>query len=116
MTETRLQQELMAWLKREHPDAHAHTFHVPNGGGRSKAQGHNLKLMGVKSGVPDLLCILPNGNHKGLALELKIGKGRLSDSQVEWLDRFDSQGWYACSATGMEQAKLAFEIYLGKTA
>lgn len=113
MTETRLQQELMAWLKREHPDAHAHTFHVPNGGGRSKAQGHTMKLMGVKSGVPDLLCILPNENHKGLALELKIGKGRLSDSQVEWIERFASNGWMAGAAVGLDNAKRAFETYLG---
>lgn len=34
-------------------------FHVPNGGGRSKAEAGILKAMGVLAGVPDLFVIGP---------------------------------------------------------
>lgn len=58
-------------------------FHVPNGGKRSKAQAGIFKAMGVKAGVPDLVfwgmpaCPLA-------FVELKIGDGRLSTSQIDF--------------------------------
>ncbi|MGJ8686114.1 MAG: VRR-NUC domain-containing protein [Spongiibacteraceae bacterium] len=112
MTETRLQQELMSWLKRNYPMAAEHTFHVPNGGGRSSREGQTLKLMGVKPGVPDLLCTLATPKHRGFALELKIDSGKPSPKQIEWKQRLQAQGWMAVIATGMDQAQIAFEDYL----
>jgi len=44
-------------------------FHIPNGGGRSKAEAGILKAMGVLAGMPDLLVIGP-GRHV-TALEIK---------------------------------------------
>lgn len=38
-------------------------FHVPNGGGRSKAEAGILKAMGVLAGMPDLLIIGPERWH-----------------------------------------------------
>lgn len=35
-------------------------FHVPNGGGRSKAEAGILKAMGVLAGMPDLLVMGPS--------------------------------------------------------
>lgn len=55
-------------------------FHVPNGGGRSKAEAGVLKAMGVKAGVPDIY-ILHNG--KSLFIELKPPKRYLSNAQKE---------------------------------
>lgn len=34
-------------------------FHVPNGGGRSKAEGEILKRMGVMAGVADIVMLFP---------------------------------------------------------
>jgi VRR-NUC domain len=53
-------------------------FHVPNGGFRKPVEAAILKGMGVRAGVPDVICI-----HDGrtYALELKADGGRLTDSQ-----------------------------------
>lgn len=52
--------------------------HVPNGGKRSKSEAARFKAMGVKAGVPDLLIIYQGRAHW---VELKAGKGRLSEAQ-----------------------------------
>lgn len=38
-------------------------FHVPNGGGRSKAEAGILKAMGVVAGMPDLFVMGPSWVH-----------------------------------------------------
>lgn len=78
-----LHKPVAAWLDANLVDAWC--CHVPNGGGRSKAEGAAFKAMGVKPGVPDHLII-----HKGRAywIELKPEKyrnhknGGLSANQV----------------------------------
>lgn len=59
-------------------------FHVPNGGGRSKAEAGVLKAMGVKAGVPDIY-ILHEG--RSLFIELKPPKRYLSKEQKEMTRR-----------------------------
>lgn len=54
-------------------------FHVPNGGGRSKAEAGILKSMGVRAGAPDLVFVLPDG--KAAFIELKAGRGAQSIAQ-----------------------------------
>lgn len=50
-------------------------FHVPNGGGRSKAEAGILKAMGVLAGVPDLFVLGPDRNL--VAIEFKAPPRRL---------------------------------------
>jgi hypothetical protein len=54
--------------------------HIPNGLRRTKATGGRLKAMGVRPGVPDLVLWLPHGRL--LMLELKWGKGEVSEAQA----------------------------------
>lgn len=54
-------------------------FHVPNGGGRGRAEAGIFKAMGVKAGVPDLWLFYRN---KTFAIELKAGRGRHSADQI----------------------------------
>lgn len=51
--------------------------HVPNGGGRSKAEAGILKAMGVLAGMPDLLLFGPG--PKVVAIEFKAPPRRLRD-------------------------------------
>ena len=44
-------------------------FHVPNGGGRSKAEAGRFKMEGVKAGVPDIFLPVPRGNYHGIPAE-----------------------------------------------
>ena len=53
-------------------------FHVPNGGWRSRVEGAILKAIGTVAGVPDIICIFQGRVY---ALELKAGRGRLTDVQ-----------------------------------
>jgi hypothetical protein len=53
-------------------------FHVPNGGWRSRIESAILKAIGTVAGVPDLICVFQGRVY---ALELKAGRGRLTDVQ-----------------------------------
>ncbi len=84
--------------------------HVPNGGLRNKRTGAMLKRQGVKPGVPDVLifdsCMVLDDRlgtikYFGCAIELKYGKNRPSDSQLEWLDMLNQRGWYTDVAYSM---------------
>lgn len=62
-------------------------FHVPNGGSRNKVEAAKFKKMGVRAGVPDLVLPVPKGIYSGLFIEMKYDKGRLQESQKEYLLR-----------------------------
>jgi len=81
--------------------------HVPNGGKRNAATGALMKAMGAKAGVPDVLifshgCVQGHSEGFGppLAIELKVGKNKPTQSQLEWRDKLVSCGWvWACCYT-----------------
>lgn len=54
-------------------------FHPANGGYRTPVEAAILKSMGVRAGVPDIIIHFKGG--KSIFIELKSGKGRLSDHQ-----------------------------------
>ena len=64
-------------------------FHVPNGGGRSKAEAGAFKAIGVKAGVPDIYIL-----HRGrsLFIELKLPGRSLSWAQLQMSDRLADAG------------------------
>jgi hypothetical protein len=77
-----LQQRCAAWLD----DRGLLWCHVPNGGERTKHLGYQLKLSGVKPGVPDILVFSANVYGNPTAIELKRDKkSRASGFQKEWL-------------------------------
>lgn len=60
-------------------DADALWFHVPNGGGRSKAEAGILKALGTRAGIPDLLFVRPGGRL--YAIEIKPPRAYPSEAQ-----------------------------------
>lgn len=70
-------------------------FHVPNGGARSGFTGAQMKALGVKPGVPDLLLPIDTPHYNGLAMEFKspTGKGRVSADQNGWIRMFQRNSW-----------------------
>jgi hypothetical protein len=109
------QRALMEWLQLQHPEAFEHTCHPPNGGGRSKAEAGAFKALGVKPGVPDVLCFLRRGGSVGLALELKrqgAPPSAVSRDQEKWLARLRDNGWSVAVARGFDEARAQFEAYL----
>lgn len=79
-------------------DRHILYTHPPNGERRGLLAGMRLKAMGVKRGVPDLLIFkrLPRNVHygvRGVAIEMKSSKGKISVHQHEFMDRLFDEGW-----------------------
>lgn len=65
-------------------------FHVPNGGNRSITEAIRFKQMGVRPGVYDF-CIVRD--HLPAAfIELKVGKGSRSASQIDFATEVEELG------------------------
>lgn len=98
------QMALVRWLRRRK----LVFCHVPNGGLRRKSEARKLKAMGTQAGVPDILVFSPPpvGNFVGAAIELKrIGGGRVTAHQKEWMERLEACGWATFVASGHTEAE-----------
>lgn len=77
---------------------------MPDGGKREAITGGQMRVLGVKPGVPDLLMPVVSGPECGLALELKRPTGHMGPEQNDWADRL-------MGTTGSLQCgHLAFEV------
>lgn len=89
-------------------------YHPPNGGARHKKTAADMKRQGVKSGVSDLVVRQARGGWHGLYLELKATPPRnagLADSQREWLEGAEYEGYCSSLALGFEEAKAVLREY-----
>ena len=100
------------WNTGNHPELKL-CMHIPNGGYRNKREAHNLKMQGVKPGVPDIFLPVARKGYHGIFIELKRQKGgKLSESQKEWLDALFNQGYLAVRCDGADEAISTLERYL----
>jgi hypothetical protein len=84
-------------------------FHVPQGnklGGKISTKGIAIqgainKGLGVKPGVSDLIFL---HNSKFFALELKAGKNKPTEEQLEFIDRVNATGGFAAWCSGLDAA------------
>ena len=113
--ESQEQRTLFQWLALNmgrHPELGL-CFHIPNGGSRNAREAHNLKLQGVKAGVPDLFLPVPHGEYHGLFIEMKRTKGgRVSDEQKEWITALSGQGYKCVVTKGWEDAAEQIKAYI----
>ena len=114
-TEDQEQMTLFGWAARmtgRYPEL-ALLYHIPNGGSRNAIEALNLKMQGVKAGVPDLCMPVARGGYHGLYIEMKRRKGgKISPEQESWLDALREQGYKAVICWGWEEAKNIMEEYL----
>ncbi len=108
MTEAQEQESVVEWCDW----SHIPVFHIPNGGRRNVAEAAHLKRMGVKAGVPDLCIPVPRGRYHSLYVEMKSGRGKPTDKQLEWIDRLNRLGHCAIVCNGAEQAISDIRRYL----
>lgn len=87
-------------------------FHIPNGGFRNGREAANLKRQGVRAGVPDLCVPVARGGYHSLYIEMKAGRGRVSDRQREWLRLLRDQGMCAYVCYGASNAIALIDEYL----
>lgn len=101
-----------AYLAPAHPELKL-LHHIPNGGGRSKAEAGKLKAMGVKAGVPDLFLPVARGGYHGLYIELKRETmGKASAAQVGWFKALREQGYRCELCHGWVKASEIIMAYL----
>ncbi len=98
---------------RSRPDIEPHAFHCANERRTSPQAGQILKRKGVKPGVPDIIILKPCGRYHGLLIELKVGKGKLSPAQKDFLATATTQGYMAVCCYGFEAARAIIEAYFG---
>lgn len=97
------QVRLVSWFRKTYPSAKI--FAIPNGGGRSMAQGASLKAEGVTAGVPDLY--VP---AFGLWIEMKRSTGGVvSPVQRDWIAYLEGIGHQVIVGRGFEDAKRQIE-------
>lgn len=87
-------------------------FHVPNEGKRSQIMGRQLKRMGLKPGVPDVILPVAKGRYHGLAIEMKNLRGRPSGDQLAWIECLRGVGWRAEICHGWKEAVDVIRAYL----
>lgn len=89
--------------------------HIPNGGGRSKAEGGILKAMGVKRGICDLFLPCARGGYHGLYIEMKTQSGRASDEQDRFISFAQKEGYCVYICRSAAEAIEKIKKYIGGT-
>lgn len=86
--------------------------HFPAGENRSAITGARLKRMGTAKGWPDFIVNLPGGRVG--YIELKAGKGRLSEEQTAFRDTVAINGarWALCRS--LDDVKATLNAWLEK--
>ncbi len=116
-TEDDLQRAVAKYLKLQYPQYNDAWFHCPNGLKTSKSQANKHKGFGMKSGVPDILILVPCKGYNGLAIELKIqyasGKKNVpSAAQKRWLNSLALHGWKVAVMYNFDETKNLIDQYL----
>lgn len=86
--------------------------HIPNGGKRDKKTAKNLKIEGVKAGVPDICLPVSRHGYHGLYIELKRKGGKPSVEQKKWIKELDKQGYKAVIKEGWIEAAKEIIDYM----
>ncbi|HBI92754.1 MAG TPA: VRR-NUC domain-containing protein [Terrisporobacter glycolicus] len=112
--EAQEQAVVISWCKMQENvyPAVKNIYAIPNGGYRNKIEAKNLKLQGVKSGVPDLHLAYPNSFYHGLYIEMKWGKNKPTENQEDWIKRLSAVGYKCEICWSSEEAIEVIKQYL----
>lgn len=68
-------------------------IHIVNEGKRSFLDYQLLERMGMRAGVSDLFFPRGNNEYKGLWMEIKSEKGKMTDKQKKFIDEMIKEGY-----------------------
>lgn len=88
-----LQMQCVKWFRLQYPQFARLLHHSPNGGRRDAREGARFKQMGTQAGFPDLILLVASQGYHALLLELKTRTGRQQDSQKEYQQLAEAQGY-----------------------
>ena len=134
-SERESQRTVVQYVRAKYPDVVI--FAIPNGGSRNKIEAANLKRDGVLAGVPDLFIARgqlrddieirnndscghihmfnESGTSKvflGLFIEMKSKKGRMSESQLNIIDKLRHQPYRVEVCCSADEAIKVIDEYL----
>jgi len=107
-----LQKSFFDWLKKCHPKWRPYFFAIPNGGHRHIAVAKYLKAEGVTAGVWDVFCMIPVGSYKGLWIEFKVDKNKLTTEQKAFGERAIERGYQTLICYNIDDAMEWTEKYI----
>ena len=87
-------------------------MHPANERKTTPIKGGRLKKAGVKSGVPDCLIFEPSGDYCGLAIELKVGRNKPSDTQIQFMLDMEKKGWKTAICWDLDSVISLVDEYL----
>lgn len=99
----------------KHPEIESLFFHVANESKSKPQHRHNLKQMGLSSGVSDYLLLMPNDRYHFLTIELKRARKKdssVNPEQVEFIKNVNKNGGYGCICYGFRAALHVLKLYL----
>src|SRR5690554_1565427 len=100
------------WLRANYPQTAKRTMHIPNERKQKPIWGYILNLMGLLKGASDLFIAEARGGYHGLFIEVKTKKGRLTESQKEFLNNVYQAGYKAEVAFGADELIKIIKEYL----
>jgi hypothetical protein len=111
--EATIQQQLVLWLRLQHPSVEIKSNKNEDAGNVVKAM-INKRMGRAEAGYPDLTLTYDKGDITYiLELELKTKTGKLSDVQKTWHSRFQpTKNRMAKIAWGFEEAQKAIQSWL----
>ena len=115
MSESKEQIKVIQWAKRQrekYPEIRW-LHHIPNGGLRNINVASKLKLEGVESGVFDLFLPVQKWKKNGLYIEMKVGKNKLTDKQIEFKQFVIGQNYATAVCYSAEEGIRILKKYLG---
>lgn len=78
-----------------------YVIHIPNESKRTPRYGARLKRMGMKSGASDLFIALPRHGYHGAWIEIKTTKGKLTQSQNNFMELMKHQNYFTECTHGL---------------
>tara|TARA_R100000655_G_scaffold31519_1_gene63052 strand:+ start:389 stop:739 length:351 start_codon:yes stop_codon:yes gene_type:complete len=111
--EQRLQTSIVKYIKLAFPNT---LFTATMGGVKlnSWSQRNALKSTGYLKGVADLLIFESKGMYKGLFIELKTLKGKMTKEQKQFQTNAIARGYLCVCCKGFDDTKKIIDDYLNE--
>jgi hypothetical protein len=110
--ENKLQSDCFIWFWNNYVNFRYLMYHIPNGGNRSAREGNMFKAMGVIAGIPDLCLALPKNEYGALYIEIKFGKGKQSQKQIDVANALKNAGNKVVVIYSLEEFKKEITEYI----
>lgn len=107
-----LQMQCVRWFRLQFPKLARLLHHSPNGGRRDAREGARFKHMGTQAGFPDLILLVAANGYHALMLELKTRTGRQQDTQKEYQQLVEAQGYRYVVIRSFDQFRETIKDYL----